>query len=81
MTIVVMFPTTPQTNAATMNYTAVVLGGSLALSLVYYYFPKYGGVHWFVGPISTLPRADERDLRQGGEKAEEVIVDEKLASD
>ena len=28
----------------------------LLLSLVWYYFPKYGGVHWFTGPIPTVER-------------------------
>lgn len=54
MTIVVMFPTTPTPEPATMNYTVVVLGGTLALAIIYYYFPVYGGVHWFKGPISTI---------------------------
>jgi hypothetical protein len=37
-----------------MNYTIVVLGGVLFLSLVWYYFPVYGGVHWFKGPIANV---------------------------
>ncbi|KAF8662742.1 hypothetical protein AX16_001100 [Volvariella volvacea WC 439] len=53
MSIVVMFPPTPQTDASEMNYTAVVLGGVLGGSIIWFYFPKYGGVHWFTGPISN----------------------------
>ena len=37
-----------------MNYAVVVYGGVLFLALVYYYFPVYGGVHWFTGPVTTL---------------------------
>lgn len=37
-----------------MNYTVVVLGGVLLLSVIWYYFPKYGGVHWFTGPLRTI---------------------------
>jgi hypothetical protein len=37
-----------------MNYTVVVLGGVFILSLVWYYFPVYGGVHWFEGPVPTV---------------------------
>ena len=37
-----------------MNYTVVVLGGAFILSLVWYYFPVYGGVHWFKGPVPTV---------------------------
>jgi len=54
MSIVFLFPTTPQTDTANMNYTVVVLGGVLGLSLVWYYFPKYGGVHWFTGPVANI---------------------------
>jgi hypothetical protein len=52
--IVFFFPTTSNTSAQDMNYTVVVLGGVLILSLVWYYFPVYGGVHWFEGPVPTV---------------------------
>ena len=54
MTIVLFFPVTPQTNAQEMNYSIVVLGGVIVLATVYYYFPKYGGVNWFRGPVNTF---------------------------
>jgi amino acid transporter len=54
MSMVFLFPASPQTDTANMNYTVVVLGGVIALSLVWYYFPKYGGVHWFTGPVSNI---------------------------
>ena len=54
MTIVFLFPMTPQTSVQQMNYTVVVLGGVLLLSLVWYYFPKYGGVYWFTGPVANI---------------------------
>jgi hypothetical protein len=54
MTIVFLFPATSQTSVQEMNYTVVVLGGVLLLSLVWYYFPTYGGVHWFTGPVATV---------------------------
>jgi hypothetical protein len=63
MTIVFLFPTTPQTSVQEMNYTVVVLVGVLLLSLVWYYFPIYGGMHWFTGPIANIdtrsPSLDE----------------------
>ena len=34
----------------------MVLGGVLILSLVWYYFPVYGGVHWFTGPVRTVAK-------------------------
>ena len=51
---ILMFPTTPTVTNADMNYTVVVLGGVLVLSLIWYYFPRYGGVHWFTGPVSNV---------------------------
>ena len=56
--IVFFFPATPQTSTPDMNYTVVVLGGVLVLSLVWYYFPVYGGVHWFTGPVRTVGKDD-----------------------
>lgn len=37
-----------------MNYSVVVLGGVMILSVTWYYFPKYGGVHWFTGPVANI---------------------------
>ncbi|KAI0065302.1 APC amino acid permease [Artomyces pyxidatus] len=54
MLIVFFFPATPAPTAANMNYTIVVFGGTIFLSLLYFYFPKYGGKTWFNGPVSTL---------------------------
>ena len=69
MTIVVMFPTTPSPTADTMNYTVVVLGGVLILSLIWYYFPVYGGVHWFTGPV---PNVDGHEAHKwGGARVED----------
>ena len=58
MVIVLLFPATPRTNTQNMNYTVVVLGGALVLSLVWYYFPVYGGVHWFTGPVPNVRNDD-----------------------
>jgi len=55
---VFLFPATPNTSVANMNYTVVVLGGVLLLSIIWYYFPKYGGVHWFTGPLRTVDAGD-----------------------
>ncbi|KIJ18187.1 PF00324 AA_permease [Paxillus involutus ATCC 200175] len=81
MDIVFFFPTVPQTSSTTMNYTVVVLGGILLLSLVWYYFPVYGGVHWFTGPVRNVSTEDStenvgRDSPSVDNKVE-VIVDEK----
>jgi hypothetical protein len=74
MSIVFFFPTTKHTNTKEMNYTVVVLGGVLILSLAWFYLPVYGGVHWFKGPVPTVeehvPRKwateQEQDVEEGG---------------
>ncbi|KAL1938951.1 hypothetical protein VTO73DRAFT_11104 [Trametes versicolor] len=60
MGVVFLFPSSPGPDVADMNYTVVVLGGVLFLSLVWYYFPKYGGVHWFTGPIPTIDKKSQQ---------------------
>ena len=74
-TIVFFFPTSPNPDAAGMNYTIVVLGGVLLLSLVYYHFPVYGGKYWFEGPLGAVKRLEEEN-RQNGEELE-IENDEK----
>lgn len=54
-----------------MNYTVLVLGGVLLLALAYFYFPKYGGVYWFKGPIANI----DQDIRFTGEKKRSDSVD------
>ncbi|KAJ7903166.1 amino acid/polyamine transporter I [Mycena leptocephala] len=68
MTVVLMFPTAPDPTAMTMNYTSVVFGGVLLLSVGYYYLPGYGGVHWFRGPVANVKfreAAREKDAYDG----------------
>ena len=66
-----------------MNYTIVVLGGVLVLSLVWYYFPVYGGVHWFTGPVSNLNVGNEDTLEGASRdsssvhKKADAVVEEK----
>jgi len=69
MEIVFLFPSSPQTTVTDMNYTAVVFGGVMILSLVYYYFPKYGGVHWFKGPVPNIEPARDESLEEKKESA------------
>ncbi|KAK0209157.1 amino acid permease-domain-containing protein [Desarmillaria ectypa] len=62
--VVFMFPMTPQTTVQDMNYSVVVLGGVTIFSLIWYYFPRYGGVYWFTGPIPTLDPMSPRKFRK-----------------
>ena len=66
MNVVFLFPTTtPNPSATDMNYTVVVLGFFFMVSLLWYYFPVYGGVHWFNGPIRNI--SDEDETKEVGE--------------
>ena len=71
MAIVLLFPTTPRTSPGTMNYSVAVFGGVVLLALIYYYFPVYGGIHWFTGPISTI------DNNETANASVEMVVDVK----
>jgi len=73
MFVVFLFPGTPQVTVADNNYTIVVIGGVMFLSLGWYYFPKYGGVHWFTGPISNLSRTSSQE---GGLESPDRTSDE-----
>jgi len=54
MIVIFFFPTAPGPDAQDVNYTVVVLGGTMALVVAWYYCPVYGGVHWFRGPIANV---------------------------
>jgi hypothetical protein len=66
LAVVFLFPSTPQTSVQDMNYTVVVLGGVMILSIGWYYFPKYGGVHWFTGPVRNieLPQMEDSGSKE-----------------
>lgn len=61
MIVVLLFPSSPGATSQSMNYTVVVAGGVILLSLTYYFFPKYGGRYWFKGPVYTIKGVDETD--------------------
>ncbi|KAJ7163567.1 amino acid/polyamine transporter I [Mycena crocata] len=63
MIVVFLFPPIPDPSSHSMNYTVVVLGGTLMLSLGYYFFPKYGGRNWFTGPVETIGHENILDER------------------
>ncbi|KAF7799180.1 hypothetical protein EIP86_010411 [Pleurotus ostreatoroseus] len=76
MAIVLLFPTTPQTTSSEMNYTVVVMGGVIISALVYFYFPRYGGIHWFEGPVRNIQARDDEK-----EDPENVLVSRSSGSD
>ena len=55
-------------------------GGALLLSIVYFYFPKYGGVYWFKGPIRTSTSVEgdndvnaEKGIIEGAKEGDESV--------
>ncbi len=55
ISIIVCLPSyLPVSAAGDMNYACVVTGATFLFSTGWYYFPKYGGVHWFEGPKSNI---------------------------
>ncbi|KAJ4485271.1 amino acid/polyamine transporter I [Lentinula aciculospora] len=61
MSVILLFPAEPAlASPATMNYTVLVIGSVMLFATVYYFFPVYGGIHWFKGPVVTAK--DDMDL-------------------
>lgn len=60
--------------------------GTLICSIGWYYFPKYGGVYWFKGPVRTVDEPDdvtssdhpssepESEDKKGKDKASDQVV-------
>ena len=75
MFVVFMFPESPLSGdsaAEDMNYSIVVLGGIMLFSVIYYYFPKYGGVNWFRGPVRTVEDGEKAQKDAVGDDVREV---------
>ncbi|KAF8330588.1 amino acid/polyamine transporter I [Cantharellus anzutake] len=77
--VIFLFPSTPHPGANDMNYSVVVMGSVLIFSLPWYYFPAYGGVNWFRGPIPTInpqyigSEAENPDTRQSDAASEKKV--------
>ncbi|KAJ6499039.1 amino acid/polyamine transporter I [Mycena sanguinolenta] len=69
MIIVFMFPAIPGPTSHSMNYTAVVLGGTLMLSLGYYFI---SGRHWFTGPVETIRDLDRSNVEEKRSNSSEI---------
>ena len=74
MGVVFLFPATPEVGLGGMNYAVVVLGGVFVISLVYHYFPKYGGRNWFTGPVATIGSGPDVDRNKEKEGATVEVV-------
>ncbi|KAH8114116.1 amino acid transporter [Phellopilus nigrolimitatus] len=82
MSVVFLFPLEPSATANEMNYSVVVFMGVLFFSLTYYFFPVYGGIHWFKGPAGVLRQEELAEKAQNFEsesiedsaKVDEVVT-------
>ncbi|KAG8696381.1 GABA-specific high-affinity permease [Ceratobasidium sp. 394] len=77
--IVFLFPTDMSPAVEDMNYAVVVTGAVFIGSLIWYWFPKYGGVHWFEGPIATVEVLDKPTStpeRASIDKGKDQVVDQ-----
>ncbi|EIW75539.1 APC amino acid permease [Coniophora puteana RWD-64-598 SS2] len=89
MIVVFLFPASPAASARDMNYSVAVLGGTFALVIAGYYFPVYGGVHWFRGPVPNFDAharpdpyresVNRREDKDGAEKGAESARSEYFA--
>ncbi|KAJ7142136.1 APC amino acid permease [Mycena crocata] len=66
MIVVLMFPGSPTVDSTSMNYSCVVLGGTLLFATVYYYIPGIGGRHWFQGPVKNVNYIARGDSEKSG---------------
>jgi hypothetical protein len=78
MTIILLFPVTLHSSAETMNYSVVVVGGIVILSLTYYFAAAH---NWFEGPAHTAegfsePK-DDSESREGS-TAKAIVSDKGL---
>lgn len=73
-TVVLSFPNDPGPTPQDMNYTALVIGGWIFLCLAYYFFPVYGGMYWFKGPVSNLKATVEDSSSSVNVEEKEISV-------
>lgn len=59
--VVVVFslPTAYPVTSSNLNYAGVTLGCTLALSLIWFFFPYYGAYKWFKGPVPDVEGSDD----------------------
>ena len=72
--VVVSFPSSTNPTPNTMNYTAAVSGGWIILCLVYFFFPKYGGMYWFEGPRANLEAEESATQSESGSIDEKRMI-------
>ncbi|KIV86958.1 hypothetical protein PV11_02532 [Exophiala sideris] len=66
--IVLLLPQLYPVTSETLNYAPICIGIITIISLGGWFFPKWGAMYWFKGPIKTITEAELRNARvEGGE--------------
>ena len=76
--VVLLLPQLYPVTAQTLNYAPICIGAITIVSVVGWIFPKWGGRHWFKGPIKTITDEELRSARV--EREGRTSVDEGQAT-
>jgi hypothetical protein len=63
---VLILPQLYPVDADTLNYAPICIGIITTISLVGWFFPRWGGMYWFQGPIKTITEEELRNARVEG---------------
>jgi len=63
---VLVLPQLYPVDANTLNYAPICVGIITIISLVGWFFPRWGGMYWFQGPIKTITEEELRNARVEG---------------
>jgi len=64
--VVLILPQLYPVNAQTLNYAPICIGIISIVSLAGWFFPRWGGRHWFKGPIKTITEEELSNMRVEG---------------
>jgi amino acid transporter len=64
--VVLLLPQLYPVDSETLNYAPICIGIISIVSLGGWFFPRWGGRHWFEGPIKTITEAELRNARVEG---------------
>lgn len=52
--VVLMLPTSYPIDVQNLNYSPIALGGTILLSLIFWWMPGIGAIKWFKGPVRNI---------------------------
>jgi hypothetical protein len=77
--VIFSLPTAMPVDAENLNYAAMLFIGTVVISTVTFYFPKYGAYKWFKGPVHEVDDSASRSAGWGakdgkGDGKEDVVI-------